>query len=190
MSRENTPSHIQLRSGITIAETVISMLLISLVLVGTIQLVAPLARSSTVMADKLVAANLASELSEEIASKYWTSPLLFERDTIGAADGETRSTYDDIDDYHGWSSSPPTLSSGNANFALTGWTRSVKVTHVELGDAITESATATGLKRVTVTVQKDGRTLSQLSTLHSEAADFYGFIVPPGSGTFTVVEVK
>lgn len=173
------------RTGITIAETVISMLLISFVLVATIQLVAPIARSATVHANKLVAANLASELTEEIASKLWTSPVVNDRDLLDRDSGEDRSTYDDIDDYNGRSSSPPTLSTGNTNFALTGWTRSVKVIHVAITDATTESASATGLKRVTVTVEKDGITLAQQTSLHSESADYFGFIMPQGSGSPT-----
>lgn len=170
------------RHGITIAETVISMLLISFVLVSTIQLVAPIARSGSVTANRIVATNLANELSEEIATKYWTSPILNDPESMGAAAGETRATYDDIDDYHGWSSSPPSLSSGASNFALTGWTRSVKVVHVLVDDPTTESASSTGLKRVTVTVSKDGTVLATQSTLHSQAADQLGFVVSATGG--------
>ena len=62
------------RRGITMAETIISTLLVGLVLVGTIQIVGPVVRSGSVMADKAIATNLARELSEEIATKYFTAP--------------------------------------------------------------------------------------------------------------------
>lgn len=182
------------RRAITLAETVVSTLLISFVLVSTLQLVAPISRSGTHHANRLVAANLANELSEEIATKYWTSPILMDPDSMGPGIDETRTTYDDIDDFHGWSSSPPSLSSGASNNALAGWTRSVKVVHVLVDDPTAESAMSTGLKRVTVTITKDGTQLAQIITLHSQAADTLGFIVPAQTGGLVVadapVEVK
>lgn len=166
------------RRGISMAETVISTLIIGFVLVATLQIVGPIVRSTSVHADRLVAVNLANELTEEIAMKAWTSPILNDPDSMGPGGGETRSTFDDVDDFHGWSSSPPKLSSEQSNLFLDGWTRSVKVAHVELSDAMTVSATYTGLKRVSVTVSKNGVTLAQVDSLHSMSADTIGFVVP------------
>jgi MSHA pilin protein MshD len=165
------------RRGITMAETIVSTLLVGMVLVGTIQLVGPIIRSGSVMSDKLVATNLARELSEEIATKYFTSPLLDDVEAMGAAVGETRSTYDDIDDYHGVNNSPPQMSNETVMTHLAGWSRSVKVVHVDLNDPSAESGSYTGLKRVTVTVTKDGVTLAQDITLHAHAADQLGFVM-------------
>ncbi len=166
-----------LRRGITMAETIVSSLLVGLVLVGTIQLVAPIVRSGSVMSDKLVASNLARELSEEIGTKFFTSQSVDDVDQIGADAGDTRATYDDIDDYHRLNNSPPQLSDGRVMTHLGGWARIVKVTHVELADPDAESATYTGLKRVSVTVTKDGVTLAQDVTLHTHAADQLGFVL-------------
>lgn len=171
------PSHSLERAGITMAETIVSTLLVGLVLVSTIQIVGPIIRSGSVMADKAVAANLARELSDEISTKYFTSPILDDVEAMGPGVGETRATYDDIDDYHGLSNSPPQLSSGSANTNLGGWTRAVKVTHVNLDDPTIESGTYTGLKRVTVTVSKNGVQLAQTVTLHTHAADQLGFVL-------------
>jgi MSHA pilin protein MshD len=165
------------RHGITMAETIVSTLLVGMVLVGTIQLVAPIVRSGSVMSDKLVATNLARELSEEIAAKYFTSPLLDDVEAMGAGVGERRSTYDDIDDYHGLNNSPPQLSDETVMSHLAGWGRQVKVVHVELDDPSAESGSYTGLKRITVTVTKDGVTLAQDITLRAHAADQFGFVL-------------
>ncbi len=165
------------RRGITMAETIVSTLLVGMVLVGTIQIVGPTVRSGTVMADKVVASNLARELSEEIGTKFFTSPLLDDVDSIGAAVGEDRSTYDDIDDFHGVTNSPPQNSAGIPMTHLSGWTRAVKVVHVDLGDPSVESGSYTGLKRVTVTVRKDGVQLAQIVSLHSHSADQLGFVI-------------
>ncbi|MFK7760303.1 MAG: hypothetical protein AB8C13_10200 [Phycisphaerales bacterium] len=173
-------THDQSRRGITLAETVISMLIVVFVIVSTLQLVAPLSRSTTVHADRLVAANLATQLSEEIATKYFMDPVPDSEDLIGfeSDDATTRrDTFDDIDDYHGWSSSPPELSSGTSLITLIGWTRTVKVSHAPIASPFTESPTNTGLKLVVVTVLKDGVELAKISTLHSQTADDLEFIV-------------
>jgi MSHA pilin protein MshD len=159
------------------AETVVSTLLVGLVLVGTLQIVAPITRSGSVMADKAIAANLARELSDEISTKYFTSPIQDDVESMGAGDGETRATYDDIDDYHGLSNTPPQLSGGEKIPNLVGWTRTVKVVHADLDDPTLESGSYTGLKRVTVSVSKDGTLLAQTVTLHTHAADQLGFVL-------------
>jgi Tfp pilus assembly protein PilV len=166
------------RRGISMAETVISTMLIGFVLVATLQIVGPMVRSTSVAADDLIASNLAIELSEEIGTKVWTTPLSDDPDSIGPGAGEKRATFDDIDDYHGWSSSPPKLSNGISNVNLGDWTRSVRVAHVEFSDLTTESPTYTGIKRVTVTVSKNGTVLAEVHSLHTKAADTFGFIVP------------
>lgn len=165
------------RHAITLAETIVSTLIIGLVLVSTIQIVGPIIRSGTVMADKVVAANLANELSEEIATKVFTSPILVDVESMGPGAGETRSTFDDIDDYQGLNNTPPQLSDGTPLTHLAGWNRLVKVVHVSMADPAVESGTYTGLKRVTVTVSKNGVELASVITLHSHAADRVGFVI-------------
>ena len=123
------------RRGISLAETVVSTLLIALVMVSTLQIVAPIARSTTVHADRLIAADLANEMIEEIATKSFVDTLTDSVDDIGFDKDEAftkRSEYDDIDDYNAWNSSPPMLTNGLTNYKLGSWTRSVKVAHVLL----------------------------------------------------------
>lgn len=164
------------RRAITMAETIVSSLLIGLVLVGTIQLVGPLTRAGTVSSDRLVASGLARELSEEIATKLFITQSDADRDRLGAESGESRSGYDDIDDYHGMKNSPPELSNEFVISHLTGWRRDVEVAHVTIDDPSVDSAEYTGLKRVTVTVSKNGVELAQVISLHGRAADRLGFV--------------
>jgi len=173
MKKQRTP----FRRGITMAETIVSTLLVGLVLASTIQIVGPIVRSGSVMADQLVASNLALELSEEISTKHFTSPVLDDLESMGPGVGETRSTYDDIDDYHGMTNKPPQLSTGRELANLSGWVRTVKVVHVDVNNPRVEAGSYTGLKSVTVTVSKDGVTLASMVTLHSHAADQLGFII-------------
>tara|TARA_R110000744_G_scaffold292121_1_gene402698 strand:- start:1517 stop:2050 length:534 start_codon:yes stop_codon:yes gene_type:complete len=174
--------HCQSRRALTLAETVISTLLIGFVIVSTLQLVAPLVRSTAIHADRLLAANLANELSEEIATKLFIDPAADSEDAIGFDAGDAtfmRMMYDDIDDFDGWSSSPPKNSYGGAYSTMKEWTRSVKVSHVTLANPTNESVSNTGLKRVTVIVSKNGTVLSSVTTLHSQAADTLSFVVGP-----------
>jgi len=171
------------RRGISMAETILSTVLVGFVLVSTLQIVGPIVQSTSVHADRLVAANLANELAEEIATKLFTDPQINAIDALGVDAGEraaNRIDFDDVDDYQGWASTPPKLSNNNPNNALVAWTRSVKVVHVALSDATTETATNTGLKRVTVIVSKNGVELARINSLHSQAADTLGFIVKAG----------
>ena len=167
------------------AETVLSTVLVGFVLVGTLQIVGPIAQSTTVHADRLVAANLANELSEQVATKFYTDPDIDDIDAIGidaSEQAKVRADFDDVDDFHGWAASPPQLSNGDVLSNLSGWSRSVEVNHVLLADAATISKTNTGLKRITVTVTHHGTTLARVITLHSQAADSVGFIVKKQGG--------
>ena len=169
--------------GITMAETVVSTLIIGFVLVGTLQITGPMVRSTSVHANRLVASNLANELMEEIITKKFTDPDSDVGDFIGLDSGErstVRADYDDIDDYNGWSASPPKLSSSQANIFLSGWTRSVEVVHVLVDDPSVESVSKTGLKKIKVTVSKDGTVLASLVSLQSSAADAIGFAAVGG----------
>lgn len=173
------------RRGISMAETVLASLLIGFVLVATLQIVAPMVRSTSLQADRIVASNLANELAEEILAKPFQDPDSSDPDLIGVDDGERsdqRGDFDDIDDYHAWASSPPKLSNNQANIFLSGWERSVKVAHVEVDNPSTTSAAYTGLKAITIVVKKDGIEHARLVVLQSNQADQVGFIVSAGGG--------
>ncbi len=75
---------------------------------------------------------------------------------IGIDDSEgtsNRTDFDDVDDYHGWSASPPEAKDGTALADYTGWTRSVTVEYVNpLQPGGTAVGSDNGAKRITVTV--------------------------------------
>ncbi len=167
------------RRAITLAETVVSTLIIAFVLLSTLQIVAPISRAGTHHANQLVATNLANELAEEIGTKLFTDPDEDNPDALGTDTGErpaVRADFDDIDDFQSWSSSPPVNSLNESYTNLAGWTRSVKIIHVLVADPTTESPTSTGLKKITITVSKDSTQLAQITLLQSQTADQLGFI--------------
>ena len=92
-----------IRRGISMAETIISTILVGFVLVSTLQIVGPMVRSTSVHADRLVAASLAHELAEEIGTKWYTEPDLDSLDARGVDDGERAAQRTDFDDVDGLS---------------------------------------------------------------------------------------
>jgi type II secretory pathway pseudopilin PulG len=97
------------------------------------------------------AAFLATALMSEIKELSYqnpTQPVLF-----GPESGETgRNTFNDVDDYNGWSESPPQNPDGTILPDLTGWTRKVTVQWVSPTNVAQTSSTETGAKLITVTV--------------------------------------
>jgi len=74
---------------------------------------------------------------------------------IGLETGEgsvtVRSNFNDVDDFHNWSASPPQHADGNEMAALAGWTRSIVIEWVDPLDLTLPVVTETGIKRITVT---------------------------------------
>lgn len=162
------------RRGVTMMETVIGTLLVGGVLAGTLSLVGPTARSSQLAGDVTVASYLASELLSEIEAQPFEDPTEVDR-VMGPEPGESsggqRALFDDVDDYAGWSGAPQS-SVGVETTGLNGtWLISVKVVFVEPGDPASESGTDTGVKRITVTVSRDGSELQVQSVLRSRSFD-------------------
>lgn len=84
---------------------------------------------------------------------------------IGREAGESatsRANYNDVDDYNGWTDSPPQNKDGSVMPDLTSWSRQVVVEWVSptiLTQPSPGSSSETGMKRLTVTVQHNGKTI-------------------------------
>jgi len=154
------------RRGISLVETVIASLLVSMVLTATIALVAPVVRGSTHASDHLRAARLAAELIDEIRTRPFDDPD-DDKDDIGTEDGEDpsdRVAFDDVDDYDGWSSSPPVSIDGTVLPGLDGWKRVARVDHA-IGDNANTDSSRTGIKRIRVIVTRDGQRLIRMDAV-------------------------
>ncbi|MCH8030680.1 MAG: LamG domain-containing protein [Bacteroidetes bacterium] len=93
-----------------------------------------------------------------------------ERQLIGLETGEDtgdRSRFDDIDDYHGWSASPPQEKDGTTMSHLTGWEREVVVLYVQDDDPAKDVAKDEGAKLITVTVKHDDVLVAELEALRT-----------------------
>ena len=141
------------RRGISLPEVVISALIVGLVIVGAMNLLGGAVKTRQINAARLDGPTLALELWAEIMSKPYEDPEE-PGGGLGTNTGETapRMNFDDVDDYTGWSRSPPQDSGGVAMSGYAGWTREVTVdwTSQDKGDDVAGSET--GLKRFLVRV--------------------------------------
>jgi hypothetical protein len=150
-------------------------LLVSLVLLGAMEALGSSVAGRTHGANLARAQQFAQQLMTEIQSAdYHESDggalggLL---DAVGLELGENssdRTTFDDADDYAGWTESPLKAQNGTVLSNTSGWRRSVLVDFVNPVSPATVIANNQGVKRITVTVLYNGQTLARLVALRSD----------------------
>jgi len=151
--------------GFTLVEAVMSMLIVGLMLVAALNTVGASKIAQARNAEQSLGPMLAEDLMAEILSQNYqepTDPVQFGREA--GEPGGDRSTWDDVDDYDGWDSSPPEVlqnKDGTAIPDLSGWGREVKVVFVDPG-LVNTSVSDIGLKRIQVTVTHMGRVVAEL----------------------------
>lgn len=160
-----------LRRGLSLLEMIISIPLVGIALVAALNTVGAtkvsqfkvsIGREGHLLAQDLMSEILQQDYSDaEIAraarddiflkgsASYAFGPdILPGRDEVATGD---RSLFNDVDDYEGWSASPP-QSKGGDKYTLTGWARSVSVIFTSPDDLETVSSVDLGWKRIKVTV--------------------------------------
>ena len=143
------------RGGLTLVEVSISTLIVGLLMVASLQSVANIGRTWTITNQLVDGQGLAQELIREILAQGYSDPTDPNATTWGLETGETtRATFDDLDDYSGWTESPVKNAAGTALAGYTGWTRSVLVQLLNKNDYSVLSAGSVdqGLRAITVTV--------------------------------------
>ena len=169
-SASHLPKRSRHRAAFSLIETAISVLLVGVLMVAALQAMGASRRREGETVDRLIGQQLASALINEILLQDYREPEADEASIFGPEMGEStgnRALFDDVDDYAGWSSSPPEDRSGNALAGLAGWTRSASVIWA---DPLTFDASAsinTGLKKITVTTSKNGQVLGSIVAFRS-----------------------
>ncbi len=156
-SRHKT-THRHARRGFSLFEVSVSAMLVGIVFVAAGRSVGMSNLSQRKVADRAKAAWLVDALISEIQPQSYMEPGATSS-AIMRESGETstsRSNYDDVDDFHNWSDSPPQNEDGTTMPNLSGWYRNCTVQWVTLNNVSTVSATETGVKKVTVTVGLNG----------------------------------
>ncbi|MBN8602719.1 MAG: hypothetical protein J0M26_16910 [Planctomycetes bacterium] len=147
------------RSAFNMLETVVSITLVSLLLVGSLNTLAFSTATTARDLDGLRALGLAEQLFSEISALNYTDPIETTT-TFGREPGETSTTvrtdWDDVDDYNGLKESTLRYRDGTAIPGVTGWSRQVTVTGV-VPSTLASSTYITGpLRLVTIIMEKSG----------------------------------
>jgi len=161
----NRHSAIGNQRAFTLVEAVFATLLVGLLLVAALSAAGASARLQAHGSDRGTGELLAQGLMNEILVQAYQNPG--PNPTFGPEPGKTttppsRTNFNDVDDYNGWTESPPqnkngsvitiTNPDGTTSPAFPGWGRSVAVAWVSPSDLTAASTTETGVKRMTVTV--------------------------------------
>ena len=145
------------RRGLSQVEVVMATLITGVVLVAALKSVGASISGQRRLAGQARGGMLANAMLEEIAAQHYEEPT--GAGPLGTDGGESptnRQTFDDVDDFHGWSASPPELADGMVLTELNNWDRTVTVEYVFANDFTTVSGANTGVKRVTVVVRQSG----------------------------------
>ncbi len=176
--------------GITMIEATIATLLVGIVFASTLGVIGPVMRSTELAEKQIVAQRLVDELVSEIMAMPFDDPEEIDKldmrggtldlntvdalDPIGTNDGErsiVREDFDDVDDYEGWSSIPPSTKSGNKYIGMANWERQVRVHHVEIEGVDTKSLQRTGAKWIRIRAIYNGILLAEEIIIRSESWD-------------------
>lgn len=158
------------RRGLTLIECLMSMLLLSVVMVGAISAVAATRKMQTVVSDRALGQQLGMGLLQEILDRAYEEPdelILFGPE--GAEISGGRPLYDDVDDYNGLVDSPPADRNGNPLPGFSEWSRQVTVEWADPQTLAPTTTSYTQLKLITVTVLHGSKTVATLISYRSVA---------------------
>lgn len=158
--------------GFSLVEVVVAILVLSALLAASLNTVAASASMQRHAADRARARVLALDLLNEARRHPYDDPIA--GSGIGPGPGEingTRSLFNDVDDFNGWSASPPQRTDGSVIPGFDGWTRTCTVEYVSLADPNTAVVNDSGVKRITVTVHRGKQPMATATGLRTRALD-------------------
>jgi type II secretory pathway pseudopilin PulG len=161
------------RTAFTIVEAVISLVVASVMIVSAISAISVFGKANTLQKDQYRASLLARRLMAEIERSLYVDPA--NSGTLGPEAGEStgsRSAFNDVDDYTGWSESPPQNKDGTVIPGYTGWTRAVTVVWVDPNNPASVQNSDMGVKRITVTVTDPRGRKTTLVSLRSSTGAY------------------
>lgn len=180
------------RRGYTLIEVAISTIIVSVTLVAALQAVAASRVNQRNTGDRARAVQLAQTLLAEITRQSYIEPT--DTPVFGRESGElntSRAAYDDVDDYHNWSATPPQYKDGTTVPDGSGWTQEVSVQYLWSTDFVppppgsvpvgtldstldalgvtllAQGGVDTGIKQITVTIRRGGDVIARLRGIRS-----------------------
>lgn len=160
-NRPHGPLH---HRGLTMIETVISLIVISVLGVAALRAFSAATLTRALAHDRARGVALAHDLLAEIAAAPYGEPPETKPENVS-----DRIAFASVGDYNGWEAMPPVARDG-APVAPAPWRRFVTVQPVQL-DGATPAAAATGVVRISVRVFKGTRLIATEQTLRTAAWD-------------------
>jgi type II secretory pathway pseudopilin PulG len=169
--RERRP----IERALTLAEAIVSIAVVGVMLVAALNTVGAARMTQKTMGDRSRGMLLAQDLMSEILSQAYEDPE-YPPGSFGLAADEigdgSRALFEDVDDYDGWSASPPQQKDGTELSGFDGWQRSVALKWVDPSDVSQARLSDTGVKYVAVTVSYDNTVIASLVALRTKAVQF------------------
>lgn len=162
------------RRSLTMVESVVAMVVVAVMLVAALNTVGAARTGERKMSDRARGMLLAQALMTEILQQDYEEPD--DNPGFGRESSESsadRAGYDDVDDYDGWTSMPPEYKDGTEIPNLTEWERTVSVVWADLNDLTQQCVSATGVKRITVTVLRNGVPTAELVAIRTGALQLF-----------------
>lgn len=164
----SNPTKNHCHAGITLVETVLSLLILGGAFVAALNTIASARGAQAIVTQRQLGLLLAEDLMAEILSQAaYQEGLVF-----GPEIGETsagRASFDAIDDYNGWRSAPPVDADGNKIAGAERYSRQVEVAYVKLLNPATTSLIDEGVLRITVTVRAGQKVVASLTAYRTNA---------------------
>ena len=157
--------------GFTLIEVAIALAILGIVFVGVLTTLGGSQRGQALSAQQRQAHALATGLLSEVLQQLYQDA---DSALFGPEGGEgttSRQDFDDVDDYDGWTESPPQEKDGTALTDLAAYERSVVVEYVMPGDFDQVISVDMGAKRVTVIVRRDGKELAALTGVRTSGVE-------------------
>ena len=158
------------RPAFSLLEVTISSMIVGVMLVAALNAVGAATTGRFRSGERSQAQLLADALMAEILELHYSEPV--DQPTFGPEPGETatatRAAFDDVDDYHGWSSKPPVDEDGTPLGNADNWTRSAVVNYASAANLAVNVGTDTGIKQIAVTVT-NGRAAASAVMVVSDA---------------------
>jgi MSHA pilin protein MshD len=156
--------------GLTLVEATMAMLLVSILLVAAMRATASSGLIQSKSSRGSTARLLADGMIAEVTALSYEDPdstPVFGRE--GGESTMSKATWDDVDDYDGWTESPPQLRDGTPITELAGWERSVTVQRVNASTPGALSVSETGAKLITVTVSYNRLPVATRTAIRTKA---------------------
>jgi MSHA pilin protein MshD len=159
-----------LARGFTLVEVCVSVLIVGVMLAAALQTVGQSGLMQYRLSERARAGQLARMLMAEVLQQAYAETSA--TPAFGAESGETRATYEDVDDYDGLVETPPTNKDGSSLHlpAAGTWKRTVSVQSADPETLDTASLHADqGAKLVTVSVYHNNVLVTKLCAVRTSA---------------------